>query len=196
MPGSSDSSHPKALINAPSDEVGSKLVQIIREIKPHVLITFDPYGGYGHPDHIFIHQAVHNAFKKASDPSYRGNGEEPHQVQKFYYYTISKTIMKWMVWIMPLIGMDPTKYGQNGDINLREISKAVYPIHAKINYSSVKEIRSEASFCYVSQGGKDQNKGAAGLLRGWSLSTEVFTREYPAPVTGYVEKDLFEGVIG
>jgi len=103
--------------------------------------------------------------------------------------------MRWLVRLMPLAGLDPARYGQNNDINLRQIAKAVFPIHASIDYSSVKSIRAEASYCYGSQGGKNQNKGAAGLLRGWAHSHEVFTREYPKPVSGHIETDLFEDVI-
>src|SRR5436190_194377 len=58
MMGSADNNNPQALWQAPLDEVTDKIVEVIRRIKPHVILTFDPYGGYGHPDHIKINQAT------------------------------------------------------------------------------------------------------------------------------------------
>ena len=49
-----------------------RIVPYIRSIRPQVVITFDPIGGYKHPDHIAIHQATVKAFQLAGDPSYRG----------------------------------------------------------------------------------------------------------------------------
>ena len=70
MPGTEDNNHPDAQINHPIDEVAGQVVKYIRELKPDVVITFDPIGGYRHPDHIHIHKATVLAFEKADDPSF------------------------------------------------------------------------------------------------------------------------------
>jgi len=54
MAGSSDNEHPQALVNASGSEVVSQLADIIRRLQPGVVLTFEPYGGYGHPDHISL----------------------------------------------------------------------------------------------------------------------------------------------
>ncbi len=54
-----------------------KIAAHIRRIKPHVVVTFDPFGAYGHPDHIAISQLTAAAIARAADT---------HQVQKFYYF--------------------------------------------------------------------------------------------------------------
>src|SRR5512139_368973 len=69
MPGSPDNLHPRAQINAPLEEVAGRVVKFIRELKPDVVLTFDPIGGYRHPDHIHIHNATVLAFEKADDAS-------------------------------------------------------------------------------------------------------------------------------
>jgi N-acetyl-1-D-myo-inositol-2-amino-2-deoxy-alpha-D-glucopyranoside deacetylase len=195
MSGSADNYHPQALMNAPLPDLVRKITILIRKIRPQVVITFDPVGGYYHPDHICIHQAARQAFYNAADPAIDCQGLPAFQSQKLYFYTISKTIMRWMVRLMPLVGKDPSGYGQNGDIDLRVISKAVFPVNARIDYSEAAGARMEASMCYVSQGGQHANRDAAGLLRGWAASTEIFMRDYPLPQKDLVEKDLFAGVV-
>ena len=52
MEGSEENAHPNAFINAPLEVITEQVVEYIREFKPDVVLTFDPVGGYHHPDHI------------------------------------------------------------------------------------------------------------------------------------------------
>ena len=54
MPGWEDNNHPASLYQAPEDKVVEQMASVIREIRPDVVITHDPTGGYGHPDHVTI----------------------------------------------------------------------------------------------------------------------------------------------
>ena len=63
MDGTPDNGHPRSLHQAPPDEVVAKLVEIIRERRPEVVFTHDPTGGYGHPDHVTVHQRTVRAFE-------------------------------------------------------------------------------------------------------------------------------------
>src|SRR4030043_2055919 len=67
MTGSEDNKHPEALVKAPVEQVAGRIVKVIRELKPQVVITFDPVGGYRHPDHIAVHNATVAAFRTAGD---------------------------------------------------------------------------------------------------------------------------------
>jgi LmbE family N-acetylglucosaminyl deacetylase len=194
MPGAKDNQHPKALINAPLDELAGKVVGCIRQLCPQVVLTHDPMGGYGHPDHIHLQQAVVKAFYTASDPAAYPESLPVYAPQKLYFNTISRRMMRWIVRLMPLVGKDPRRFGNNGDIDMKAIAAVDFPTHASINYAAVKKIRLQASQCYASQGGQQTNKGVAGLLRGWERSNEIFMLAYPQPEPGYVEKDLFAGV--
>jgi LmbE family N-acetylglucosaminyl deacetylase len=71
MPGSEDNRHPQALAAAPLEEVVGRVVYFIRTLRPQVVITFDPIGGYKHPDHIAIHKATVLAFEAAGDPGWQ-----------------------------------------------------------------------------------------------------------------------------
>ncbi|RYV50499.1 mycothiol conjugate amidase Mca [Pengzhenrongella frigida] len=69
----------------PLEEAAAPLVQLIREFRPHVVTTYDPSGGYPHPDHIMCHRVSVEAFETAGDPErYRGLGE-PWQPLKLYF---------------------------------------------------------------------------------------------------------------
>jgi N-acetyl-1-D-myo-inositol-2-amino-2-deoxy-alpha-D-glucopyranoside deacetylase len=52
--------------NAPLDEATSHLIAVIEEVKPHVMITYDEFGGYGHPDHIQAHRVAMAASEKSN----------------------------------------------------------------------------------------------------------------------------------
>jgi len=68
----------------PSDAI-AKIAQLIRQVRPHVVVTFGPDGIYGHPDHIAICQFATAATMRAADPNYHTNGHPPHGVSKLYY---------------------------------------------------------------------------------------------------------------
>jgi LmbE family N-acetylglucosaminyl deacetylase len=79
-------------------EATAKIAGHIRNRKPHVVITFGPEGGYGHPDHIAISQLTGSAIVCAADSSYTGGRgvdvpSKPHRVSKLYY--MAWTSMKW-----------------------------------------------------------------------------------------------------
>jgi LmbE family N-acetylglucosaminyl deacetylase len=73
-------------------EAIAKIVTDIRRVRPQVVITFDPNGVYGHPDHIAISQFTTAAIVAAADPSYHGVGGKlpPHRVSKLYYRTFAR----------------------------------------------------------------------------------------------------------
>lgn len=195
MPGSPDNDNPASLFQAPMTEVVERIASDIRRLRPDVLITFDPIGGYRHPDHIKIHQATVRAFDLAADPLYKEeNGLPPHRASKFYFQTVPHGLLKWIVRLMPLIGKDPSRFGRNQDINLRSIAEVDFPVHARIDYRVVAELRDEASACHSSQGGASLTGGFFGKLRRWLAANETFMRAYPPPENGHIERDLLEGL--
>jgi LmbE family N-acetylglucosaminyl deacetylase len=77
--------HDGELDQAPADEVVAKIVLHIRRVKPHVVVTFDQNGLYGHPDHIAICRHTTAALAAAGDPSFSDDYQLPHHVSKLYY---------------------------------------------------------------------------------------------------------------
>ncbi|WP_326598826.1 N-acetyl-1-D-myo-inositol-2-amino-2-deoxy-alpha-D-glucopyranoside deacetylase [Streptomyces sp. NBC_01803] len=58
MRGVPQNDRPSAFWRADVDEAGAALAEVIAEVRPRVLITYDPNGGYGHPDHIQAHRVA------------------------------------------------------------------------------------------------------------------------------------------
>jgi N-acetyl-1-D-myo-inositol-2-amino-2-deoxy-alpha-D-glucopyranoside deacetylase len=189
MPGSLDNQHPQALAAQPVEKVAQDIAGYIRKIQPQVVITFDPIGGYRHPDHIAIHLATVAAFEKTVSE----NGNTP---QKLYFQTIPRVFLRWVVRFMKLAGRDPRKFGKNGDIDLQSIAEVEFPTHAVVDYRSVADIRDEASACHASQGGASlTGSGWIAKARKLLMSKELYMRAYPPVLPGgKVEKDLFQGI--
>lgn len=193
MPGSLDNSHPDALAAAPVDEVAEKVIHYIRKLRPQVVLTFDPIGGYKHPDHIAMHKATVQAFHQAGDPSLNGD-LPPYQPQKLYYYVIPKQYMRFAVWALSLLGKDPRRYGRNQDIDLAAlVQDGDFPTHAKINYRAVVQYKDDAASCHASQfNGGGLRRGPLRWLQILLGDNEYFMRAWP-PVEGRVrERDLFQ----
>ncbi|MFP3988122.1 N-acetyl-1-D-myo-inositol-2-amino-2-deoxy-alpha-D-glucopyranoside deacetylase [Streptomyces sp. E11-3] len=67
------------------DDAAAPLVEIIREVRPQVLVTYDPDGGYGHPDHIKAHRVATRAAELAAEPAFRRDLGDPHTIAKIYW---------------------------------------------------------------------------------------------------------------
>ncbi len=194
MSGSPDNKHPQALAAQDTEEVAAEVVHYIRLLKPQVVVTFDPIGGYRHPDHIAIQRATEKAFYLSSDPNLKTDGLQPFAPRKLYFNTMPKTLLKFGVFWMRVTGKDPHKMGKNGDIDLASIAEVTFPVNAVVDYRSVADVRDKASACHASQGGGGQiTGGLVGALRRTFAARENFMRAYPKP-NEHREKDLFEGV--
>jgi mycothiol S-conjugate amidase len=69
----------------PLDEAVERLVREVREFRPHVITTYDEFGGYPHPDHIRTHEISIAAFDAAADPDRFPDAGDPWQPLKLYY---------------------------------------------------------------------------------------------------------------
>src|SRR4051794_15353442 len=70
-------------------EAATLLVEIIREVRPQVLVTYDEFGNYGHPDHIQAHRVAMYGAQLAAVPSYRPELGEPWDISKIYWSALS-----------------------------------------------------------------------------------------------------------
>lgn len=66
-------------------EVAKEFIKIVREFRPHVIITYDENGGYPHPDHIMVHKISMIAWEKSGDPDFAPELGEPWTPLKLYY---------------------------------------------------------------------------------------------------------------
>jgi LmbE family N-acetylglucosaminyl deacetylase len=198
MEGSPENLHPQSLYQADRVRLAGEVTAVIRQLQPQVVITFDPFGGYGHPDHIAIHYATLAAFFAAGDarrfPEQLAAGLPLYQPARLYYSTFDKRALRWLIRLMPLAGKNPRAFGTNQDIDLVEIASWHVPITTRIDVGRYLDTKWRAAACHASQGGGSGLWGILPLpIRRRLLASETFSRVYPRPGPA-LEKDLFAGL--
>ena len=189
MAGSEDNKNPAAFINASRSEVLQRLVEIIRKGRPHVVVTMDRNGGYGHLDHIWAIELTTEAFKVAWDSSFRcPNAREPWSPNKLYYFSIPQSLM--VRWFKYLQETDPTS-----DMAKLDPSTMGTPderITTIVDVSPYVETRMRAI---------EQHRSQTSLLTGFpqELTLEFLRKDYyeriePPREGSDIETDLFAGL--
>jgi len=96
MMGTDDNERPESFWRADFMEAVGRLVTIVRDRRPSVMTAYDPFGGYGHPDHIQVHRVGTAAYFAAADVGRFPADEfgEPHLVSKLYWATLGRERMR------------------------------------------------------------------------------------------------------
>ena len=193
MTGSETSRHPDSLCyqwEHHPECVTKTVATVMRQIRPQVVVTFNRYGGYGHPDHIAIQRATECAFhclRKDSAP-------ETLKPQKLYYAAFPTVALWARIVTARLKGQDPRRMGINKDIDIVKVLDHVEATHARIPIAQYLDNWEQASRCHASQGGGRITRTARWLRR-ILYSKQGFTRAFPMPNHSRVdEDDLFDGV--
>ncbi|HAJ35481.1 MAG TPA: GlcNAc-PI de-N-acetylase [Chloroflexi bacterium] len=194
MRGAPDNHHPAALIQQPVTVVAHAVLAYIQRLAPDVVMTHDPFGGYGHPDHIRVCEATTTAFYLARARRATVNGVS-HAPQKLYYSAFPKQVIKMAVPLMRLAGKDPTAIGRNQDINLVEISRWVTPVTTTVDVADALADKQRASEAHASQysGGPGWLSVLPAPIRRRVAGREQFTCVFPGNIERG-EHDLFAGV--
>jgi len=95
MMGTEPNNRPDVFWQAQVESAAELLVTVIDEIKPHVLITYDEFGGYGHPDHIQAHRVAMRASEKSE-----------WQIPKIYWNVMPKSVIQSGIDAMKKVGSD------------------------------------------------------------------------------------------
>ncbi len=179
------------------EAVTRRVVGVIRDVKPQVVLTFNRYGGYGHPDHIAIQQATTQAFKLAADETHLTDGQAPYAPQKLYYTRFPTIDLRIRIWSMMFKGKNPREAGRNKDINLMKILANIEPAHCVVDVKPYFQIWREASACHVSQGGANRPDGLIEkTMRFFNGVKNELTRVYPEPQEDRIDEyDVFTNVI-
>ncbi|RVU19526.1 N-acetyl-1-D-myo-inositol-2-amino-2-deoxy-alpha-D-glucopyranoside deacetylase [Streptomyces antnestii] len=115
MMGAEQNNRPGAFWSADLDEAAAYLVEVIREVRPQVLVTYDPDGGYGHPDHIKAHRVAMRAADLAAEPAFRRDLGDPHTVAKIYWNRVPRSVAEERFrWLAGALG--PTPYAAMASI--------------------------------------------------------------------------------
>lgn len=123
MDGTAENQDARAFIQANPAEVVGKLVAIIREFRPQVMVTFDETGGYGHPDHIAIYRYTTVAYHAAADGVQYPELGPAHAVSKLYYSSFPRSAIRMMGdWMREqtfddwFTRLDPEQFGMPDDL--------------------------------------------------------------------------------
>ncbi|MGV9564374.1 N-acetyl-1-D-myo-inositol-2-amino-2-deoxy-alpha-D-glucopyranoside deacetylase [Streptomyces sp. NPDC003480] len=92
MMGAPQNHRPGAFWSADLDEAAGHLVAVVREVRPQVLLTYDPNGGYGHPDHIQAHRVAVRAAELAADTAFRPDLGAPWDIPKVYWNRMPRSV--------------------------------------------------------------------------------------------------------
>jgi LmbE family N-acetylglucosaminyl deacetylase len=189
MAGSEDNNNPSAFINVPVTEVVERLVGVIRKRRPQVIITMDPGGGYGHPDHIRVAGLATQAFRTAADPSLSSRtGEGSWNSKKLYYHVFPRSQMtRWFKYIQ-----ETNPSSDMAKLNPSTIGVVDEAITTVLDVSDYVDVRIQAAQQYRSQ------RSPFSILPR-ELTREVLYRDFwiraePPWDGGNVETDLFDGI--
>ncbi|RMG99946.1 MAG: hypothetical protein D6706_04650 [Chloroflexi bacterium] len=193
MPGTEDNNHPQAFMNAPAAQVVPQLVAIIRQVRPHVILTFEPWGGYGHPDHIAINRHTLAAVAAAADPTYHPNLGTAWDTPRLFYELLPVSVFENMRARMAARGMDTSWFER-----IEERREKGWPddqVHCILDVSATVTHKWAALLCHRTQFGPDN------LFRRLPeeemkalLSREYFALVRPTVSQEFRLNDLFEGL--
>lgn len=200
MQGAPENDHPDALASQDIEDVARRVTRVIREVRPQVVVTFDPTGGYFHPDHIAIHRATTLAFEAAGDPArfpeQLDEGLEPYQPQKLYYTVFDFRFVRFALRLAPLFGIDPTHMGRNKDMNYKAVVEAERgDTDAIIRVGKYRETMQEAWHCHASQREETSDSLVTWMIRKVLGGDDHYSRAYPPANGGVREHDLFADVV-
>jgi LmbE family N-acetylglucosaminyl deacetylase len=193
MAGTPENEDPRAFVNAPAEKVVPQLVGIIRRLQPKVIVTFEPNGGYGHPDHIAIHKHTVAAFHAAADPTlYPEQGDSPWQAERLFYTAIPRSFFQKLREQLVEMGEDA------GDLDQFEEDGAGWPdekVNVTLDVSESVEEKWEALNCHRTQFGPGNLFRRIPEARAKELmSHEHFALAWPKPSPGARLNSLFENL--
>lgn len=187
MDGTDDNRHPRAFVNADRQEVLRRLISEIRRLKPDLVVTFEPNGIYGHPDHKAICQLATDAFSEAGTPELYPEEGDPWQPARLYYCTFVREQFHRFIEVSREAGDEPS-----GDTDMgtpeSEVTTSV----------STADLIDEKRAAFVAH--RTQMNPASGWSGEWSneqrrfFSVEAFIRA--APVVAPGDQDDFFAPIG
>jgi len=94
MMGTPSNDEPRAFWRADLAEAVAHAVAVVREVRPQVLVTYDEFGGYGHPDHIQAHRVAMAAVDAAADPGHRPDLGPAWEVAKVYWNVMPRSVLQ------------------------------------------------------------------------------------------------------
>jgi len=180
MAGAAENEDPRALVQAEPLAVSMELTAVMQELNPDVIITWDASGGYGHPDHIRVHETTRDAFD-----SYAMRSGRP---VRLYYMALPTHLFEEMQRELAAQGIE------FGSAAMREARLDRPPVTTEIDVAAYQEAKRRSRLAHRSQlpANSPWEKLSEGLQRRF-YGTEYFHRAVPPWNEGEArETALFE----
>jgi len=192
--------HDNAFWRADLTEAADHLVAVIRETRPQVLVTYDQFGGYGHPDHIQAHRVAMYAAQLAAVTSYRLDLGEPWEIAKIYWGAISESRMRAGLRALREAGDTTTFEGMDPDGPLPHFVVGDQALAAVVDGAAYAERKMAALRAHRTQITVDSGFFALSNNLGAEVMGEEFFRlakgvPGPSDRADGLETDLFAGLI-
>ncbi len=153
MMGTPDNEHPASFYQASFDEATARLVALVRQERPQVLVTYDENGFYGHPDHIKAHQITVAAYEAAGDPARWPEAGEAWQPAKLYYTAVARSKIKNFGRLLREAGIEAPFEG--GEAREPDIGTPDELITTEVDVSPQVERKRQALMAHASQMGPE-----------------------------------------
>jgi N-acetyl-1-D-myo-inositol-2-amino-2-deoxy-alpha-D-glucopyranoside deacetylase len=146
-----DEIHDNAFWHADLTEAATHLVAVIREVRPQVLVTYDEFGGYGHPDHIQAHRVAMYGAQLAAVPSYRRDLGPAWDIAKIYWSAISESRLREGLGRLRAAGDTTTFEGMDPDGDLPPLFRPDEDISCEVDASAYVERKLDALRAHATQ---------------------------------------------
>lgn len=146
-----DEIHENAFWRADLTEAADHLVAVIREVRPQVMVTYDEFGGYGHPDHIQAHRVATYAAALAAVPSHRRDLGEAHDIAKVYWSAMSESSLRAGLRALREAGDTTTFEGMDPDGPLPHIARPDEDITAVVDAGDFIDAKMAALRAHATQ---------------------------------------------
>ncbi len=186
--------HPEAFIRVSDEEVAARLVSWIRRWRPTVVLTFEPGGGYGHPDHVKISRVTRWAVELAARPEFGVDLGPPWTVSRLIYTALTRS---------QLLRLREKIREHGGDVRGIDQFLAMgagwddAAVNLWVDVTETLPLKWQAMRCHRTQ----IHEGHPFLRLPESLRREIFQREafavaWPPPEEQATYTDFFEGLEG
>jgi N-acetyl-1-D-myo-inositol-2-amino-2-deoxy-alpha-D-glucopyranoside deacetylase len=211
MMGTAENNDPRAFWQADMDEAIGRLVRLVRQDRPHVMVSYNDFGGYGHPDHIRAALVAKGAFARAGDPAWypeqlEGPGAiEPWRPLKFYESVFDIERRDEMARLLEERGIrswwapapdETDEQRRERDAYMARMAAATGPRTTRIDVGDFLEVKHAALAEHVTQMAADNPFIALGPeeWRQFAPAEEFTLRESWIVPTRIPEDDLFAGL--
>lgn len=185
MDGWSGNAHADAFANVPVEAAGARLVELMEQYRPQVVVTYDANGGYGHPDHIQAHRITVHAVEASDIPD------------KLYFAAIPRSAFEGFGDRLREIGIDPEEIGLTPPDDREEAPPFGVPdeeIDAVVDVSAFTDAKRQALMAHASQTESSFFNKLPPEAFKLAFANESFIRARSRIDVSGVEDDLFTGL--